>query len=851
MVGLSGCISWVEAGKVWPMRAAILFLALVLVGTMLWLTMAWVPSDGSTHFWQAPTGTLTVPTQGLSYFPRWSHQRQAATPLETSIAAASIEGARVDVSVRWDPAPGTYQLSLTDELTTAFADRVEGRINATLRTVELRCLLVEQLVEEQQAASNGNQPANDCPANLAATLSQESATALGAQPERLEIRMTPDPTAVREQLLATIAEDLGPADRRVLVLGLDGLDWDLVLPWVQAGKMPHLDRLMKAGSWGVMETLVPILSPLIWTTTATGVSPDKHGILDFVEKEPTRGILLPVTGRNRRVPAVWNLASALERSVGVVGWWATWPAERVNGVMVSDRLYYTLTQGISESVFRQDPPELVFPEDRTADIVELRDRAVQETDWQAVRYFMDVPEQQFTAAVEQNLGMEDPVDGFRRILASSRTYLGAGLQLASDQPDLLMVYLEGTDTLGHLLAPYMPPPTLDIDPRLAAIYVKAVPKYFEVVDRWIGRFLEHYPLDKSAIVIVSDHGFKWDEGRPRGLSGTAGPTAPLWHETDAVFAVAGRGVASRGRVTGSSASVYDVAPTIMALLGLPADAGWPGTPLPGVTTPALDPIDYEPLVPPSSYRPQLSGDDIPVDPEFIAKLRSLGYLGGEEPGLAASSSAATSDETPTPEELPKSTSAPSSVDPGSVTRGQLNNLAVLKINQKEYDEAEPLLRQAIELSPEYPSPHYNLRRLYMETQRYEDADRELWLAVSKGLRDPERTVDRAAADYDGLELPERSAALLETAMERFPEHEPFWVHLLVVRIRLDQCAEALETGAEGSQKFPSSAPLHAFYGLAAGCVGEFGTARTALETSLSINPDQPKIRRTLSQLPPG
>ncbi len=822
------------------MRAAILFLALALAGAFLWLVVAWVPSDGSIYVWQAPTGTLTVPAKGFSFIPRWSHQRRPSSSLESTVAATSSEGVRVNVTVRWAPATGTYQLSLTDDLTTAFADRVEGRIDAALRAVELRCLL----------AQTASPATDDCPADVASTLAREAAAALGTETGNLEISLAPDPAAVREHVLANLADELGPAARRVLVLGLDGLDWDLVLPWIRAGKMPNLDRLMKAGTWGVMETLVPILSPLIWTTTATGVAPDEHGILDFVEKEPSRGILLPVTGRNRKVPAVWNLASALERSVGIVGWWATWPAERVRGVMVSDRLYYTLTQGISEAVFRQDPPELVFPEDRTTDIVELRDRAVQQTDWQAVRYFMDVPEEEFKNAVEENRGMDDPIDGFRRILASSRTYLGAGLHLASDQPDLLMVYLEGTDTLGHLLAPYMPPPTLDIDPNLAATYVKAVPKYFEIVDRWIGRFLEHYPLSESAIIIVSDHGFKWDEGRPRGLSGTAGPTAPLWHETDAVFAVAGSGVARRGRVEASSASVYDVAPTIMTLLGMPTDTSWRGTPLPGVDPTALDPIDYQPLVPPSSYRPQISGDDVPVDPEFIAKLQSLGYLGGDETGAATTAAAppasATAGASPGTASAP-----PPETDPGSVTRGQLNNLAVLKINQKEYDEAEPLLRQAIELSPEYPSPHYNLRRLYMETKRYDDADRELFLAVSKGLRDAERTVDRAAADYDGLDLPERSAALLETAMERFPDHEPFWVHLLVVRIRLDQCAEAMKTGAEGSKKFPSSAPVHAFYGLAAGCVGDFGTARTALEKSLEINPNQQKIRQTLSQLPPG
>ena len=184
----------------------------------------------------------------------------------------------------------------------------------------------------------------------------------------------------------------------------------------------------------------------------------------------------------------------------------------------------------------------------------------------------------------------------------------------------------------------------------------------------------------------------------------------------------------------------------------------------------------------------------------------------------------------------------------TATRGELNNLAVIKINKQEYDEAERLLRQAIAMSPVYPSPHYNLRRIYMETGRYDDADRELWTAVDKGLRDPERTVDRAAQDYDNLDLQERTVALLDQALERFPEHEPFWVHLLVAKIRLGRCAEALGPGAEAARRFPASAPVHAFYGLAAGCAGDVDTARAEIERSLELNSEQPSLQRALAEL---
>ncbi len=820
------------------MRAAVAALLLLLVASILWLLFAWVPADGALHAWESSGGTLAVPRKGISFLPRWSYERAPASRLRTEIQATSKEGATIAIELDWDPAPGVYRLSSGEDVRSGFRDRVADAVRAALERVSFACFVPEVIQHESGSLAH-------CPPNLARLFSGAVASAIGTDAGRLGVTFVPEPQALREFILASIAGKLEPVRQKVLVLGLDGLDWDLVLPWVRSGKMPNLGRLMAAGSWGEMETLVPTLSPLIWTTVATGVSPDRHGILDFVEKDPRNGTLVPITGRNRKVPAVWNLASALGRTVGVVGWWATWPAERVRGAMVSDRLYYTLTQGISEAVLRRDPPEMIFPGEIAAEVIALRDRAVGETNWAAVRQFMDVSQERFEEAVEANRGMEDPVDGFRRILAASRTYLGAGLRLAEDHPDLLMVYLEGTDTIGHLLAPYMSPPTLEVDPALAAIYVQAVPKYFQIVDRWIGRYLEHYKLSESVVIVVSDHGFKWHEGRPRGLSGTSGPTAPLWHDPDAVFVVAGRGVERRGRV-GSKVSVYDIAPTVMALLGLPRVAGWSGRVLPGCEEPELAPIDYRPLVPPESYRLQFGGEAPPADPEFITKLRALGYLGGGEgtPISTASAPPVRADLEAGSEGSPPTTSQ-------APTRGQLNNLAVVKINQKEYREGERLLRQAIALSPAYPSPHYNLRRIYMETRRYDEADRELWIAVSKGLRDPERTIDRAAADYDNLDLQDRTVALLTTAIERFAEHEPFWVHLLVAMIRTEQCAAGRELGTRAAQLFSRSAPVHAFYGLAAACVGDVSTARAAITRSLEINPAQGKLRRTLAELPPG
>ena len=804
-------------------------LIVALVLGVVWATVTWVPADGGLWVWSASSGALRVPEGGLAVIPRWSGKRLAKGLLAAEVRATTVDGAKVGVTVELQPPVGVWRLQPAETphigLRTSVADTVRREVGL----VPLACLV------------DGAAPSPGCPTDPSTALRRTVAMNLGMPEPSVVVSFVPDQDAVRAGLLADIAEHLSLPERKVLVLGLDGLDWDLVLPLVEAGRMPNLARLMGAGTWGEMETMVPMLSPLIWTTVATGVGAEVHGVLDFVEKDPATGQPVPVTGRSRKVAAIWNIASALTLKVGVVGWWATWPAERVNGTMVSDRLYYTLQQGVPKEVFHEDPPDLVFPQDRTAEFTTLRDRAVTETDWRSVGYFMNVSEAIYDRAVAEDRGMEDPVDGLRRIVSATRTYMGAGLVLAAEQPDLLMVYLEGTDTIGHLLAPYVAPPTLDVDPRDAAVYAQAVPKYFEVVDLWIGRYLEACPLDRYVVLLVSDHGFKWHDERPTHLSGTAGPTAPLWHAEDAVFAIAGPGIERRGRVT-ASASVYDVAPTVAALLGIPADPAWRTRLLPGCPTTEVKPVEWAPLVPPASYS-QSGGGEVPVDPEFIAKLKALGYMGEDGTTAGEVSPVATRIA-----QLP--TAAPSpTAQPATASRGQINNLAIIKINEKQYDEAERLLRQAIAMSPTYAAPHYNLRRIYMETEQLEKADEQLWIAIGKGLRDPERTIDRAAADYESLSLPERAEALLTRAIARFPEHEPFYVHLMVVRVRGDRCADALPIGAVATEKFPGSGPVHAFYGLAAACVGDAEVARRELELSLEINPEQPMLRQAIEQLP--
>ncbi|MFO7653538.1 MAG: alkaline phosphatase family protein [Candidatus Krumholzibacteriia bacterium] len=108
--------------------------------------------------------------------------------------------------------------------------------------------------------------------------------------------------------------------RRVVVLGLDGLDAQLCREFLAADELPHLRELADEGCFGELATTLPAVSPVAWSTFATGVDPGGHGIFDFLRRDPrtcqpelssTR--LLPARPR-RRGPFRWGWKPARMQS---------------------------------------------------------------------------------------------------------------------------------------------------------------------------------------------------------------------------------------------------------------------------------------------------------------------------------------------------------------------------------------------------------------------------------------------------------------------------------------------------------------------------------------------------------
>lgn len=620
---------------------------------------------------------------------------------------------------------------------------------------------------------------------------------------------------------------------RVVFVGLDGADWQLLDTYLERGLMPNLQALLAGGQSGVLHTESPPLSPLVWTTMMTGVGPLAHRILDFTRFHPGSGSREPITSDERRAPAVWNMASARGAEVAVFGLWATWPAETIHGLLVSDRLF------AFQNLQASPPPGVVFPaaQERWArETLAESERAVDLAELQ--KYFPWLDAAEYARRVASPEPWKHPVSALRRILIETRVYHAlASDWLRQHQPRVAIVYFQGTDTIGHLFAPFVPPRQAQVTAEEVEHYGHVPELYFHEIDRLLGEYRGLAERSGARLVLASDHGFLWGEGRPTSLSSVAGATAAKWHREDGIYVLYGPGITAgaaslprhpRHPLLGS---VRQVGATLLALAGLPPGRGMAEPPLPGAPPPVGDEVDYaaswRPAPAPVAPLPAASRE--PADEkEALAKLVALGYIGGGEASVAPAAARAA----------------------GSTrTAASFNNEGLILEAEGRASESIASYRQALRLDPAYLSAAWNLSNLLFE--RGEDLDRAddlLVKAFAAGLPEGQRLLIGRAVAYQRSARLSRSVALLEGAVAARPEEPELRLFRGRYRIEAGNCRGAAEDFGEVTRRQPASPPAWASLGLAELCLGDAAGARRALERSLALDPDQPAVRAQLAQL---
>ena len=347
---------------------------------------------------------------------------------------------------------------------------------------------------------------------------------------------------------------------RVLLIGWDAADWLMIRPMMEAGLMPALQSLLSRAASGNLASMQPMLSPILWNSIATGRPASAHGVLGFTEPVPDGPGVRPVASTSRRCKALWNILTQQSMVSKVVGWYASHPAEPIRGAMVSNQIAF----GRDEGPLAPLPRGAVHPAEMADPLAECRVHP-SEIDASAILPF--IPD---AARIADSQSSRIPK--LQDMLAQTASVHAMALRLIEqDDWDLAAVYYEGIDRFGHEFMEFHPPKMAHVSDADFEAYRHCMTGIYRFHDMLLEALLDAAG-QRTAVMLVSDHGYWCDERRPDPSVAEPGPAE--WHRPYGVFVAAGPGIRAGASVHG--ASLIDIAPTALALLGLPAAADMPG-----------------------------------------------------------------------------------------------------------------------------------------------------------------------------------------------------------------------------------------------------------------------------------
>jgi predicted AlkP superfamily phosphohydrolase/phosphomutase len=359
-------------------------------------------------------------------------------------------------------------------------------------------------------------------------------------------------------------QDKPKARPHVVVVGVNGMELDVIRPLLLKGEMPNLERIVNNGAYGKLRTVSAPNCPRVYSTIFTSTRPEEHGVTGFLV-----GGITANTNMLKEEP-LWSMLSKNDITVGMANVPATFPVMPVNGYMISGML--TRGKNCEDGVLCA--PKLsevmggdaVYPKSLQPELLK-----------NVGDYYIDC--ERMPAAADLKGHEKEVID----------TWL-AKVQLIRDQQTKLFDYLLTThptdftmlgqsceDRTGHWLYP-IAPFNAGYNASINSVRTDAFPEQYIAFDKVLGSILKHVD-ENTYVIIVSDHGIK-----PLREFENKDPHAHMDHEkttpviakhdfadgddVPGSFFAMGPGIKHDSRLMGFEASVYDVAPTILHIYGI-------------------------------------------------------------------------------------------------------------------------------------------------------------------------------------------------------------------------------------------------------------------------------------------
>jgi predicted AlkP superfamily phosphohydrolase/phosphomutase len=252
--------------------------------------------------------------------------------------------------------------------------------------------------------------------------------------------------------------------KRVVVIGLDGVPYTYIQQLFQAGELPNFRAIADEGALVQMDTTIPNVSSVAWSSFMTGQNPGKHNIYGFVDRQPGSFKTFIPTSRNMRTPALWEILSAAGKRVFAMNVPVTYPSRTVNGIVVG--------------CFLSPNVEKAAPNAEVAQALKRLNYCVDADPWRA------------RENKDSFLPHLDEV--FERRIEAMRYFW------RQEPWDFFMTHIMETDRLHHFFWEEME--------QRHAKYRPAFIDFYKRVDHVLGE-VRSWLDENTTLVILSDHGF--------------------------------------------------------------------------------------------------------------------------------------------------------------------------------------------------------------------------------------------------------------------------------------------------------------------------------------------------------
>jgi len=369
--------------------------------------------------------------------------------------------------------------------------------------------------------------------------------------------------------------------KRVYLVGLDGLYWNIVDPFIERGELPVFRRLKEEGSWAKLKTINPTISPIVWTSIGTGKKPQKHGIHNWFVNDKFFNRL------GIKEPFLWEILSLENKRSYVFGWWLTYPVAEINGIIISDFFFKKLWH-----LFEKKRPEvkdisaMVYPYDLQKKLLFKLIRKFKDGDlsYNKLLQKVDVPDYLAKFSSSQEKALDVPVlNQWPKFIFFD--YLNDYLfnRFFNDQYELLAIYYRIPDVFLHFSTLFLSEKyhqkieaiigkkqkiTPEIVREFELKISKLVLPLLKAKEKILQKIIDRVDREGGCLIVCSDHGFQLTD---RGYEHTyqmPGQSPPA-----GFLAIYGPGVQKGKEIC---ATVMDITPTVLYLLQQSQDTTFDG-----------------------------------------------------------------------------------------------------------------------------------------------------------------------------------------------------------------------------------------------------------------------------------